>query len=324
LAVVSAHRRLLLGALALVACSSEGVPDERLEGLVHPTRKEPAPIDVDKAAGSAAELVRAARLPHRQVGAALGAHGFKATSWFEVRDAGQLEEQLEVMVRGQQDAAGGLHCTRENSADFGAEMIFTGGTVYVRPRYSKFHRRPPADEEEPQRFCDETFAELGDYLELVAHGLEVSDEGPIDLVGRRGRKVRLAAAPAARSPAREPDPRRAWRQTVVVNELSGHVILDQDTGALLAGELRATINFARDGKSKDMKLKVDQAIDVIGSVATIAAPPADQTVATFEHSQEAEEREALLQGIAPPARKAPTPETVPPPSKGTSPKAPTP
>jgi hypothetical protein len=308
---MSPTRLVLAAALAAAACSSEGVPDDKLQGLVHPTRTTPAPIDVDKAAQQHGELVRAARLPHRQVGAALGPHIFKGTTRFEVREGAQVVEKLEVTTRLQQDASGGLHCLRENSADYGAEMIFTGGTVYVRPRYSKFHRRPPSDEDEPLRFCDDTFAELGDHLELVAAALEVDDEGPVDLAGRRGRKIELRVAPSPRPPARETAPERAWRQTVAVSELAGNLVLDQETGVPLAGELRATLGFTRDGKSFDMKLEVTLTAEAIGAVATIAAPPADQTVATFEHNREAEEREELLHGIAPPARKPPTPETVP-------------
>ncbi|HTM20602.1 MAG TPA: hypothetical protein VL172_08850, partial [Kofleriaceae bacterium] len=176
---MSPFRVVFVAALAAAACSSEGVPDEQLQGLVHPVREEPKALDVEQAARSAAELVRAAGTPHRVVAAALGPHVFRGTSSVDA------DKPLDTTYRIEQDAAGGLHCLRQNSADYAAEMIFTGGTVYVRPRYGKYHRRAPSTEDEPLTFCDGIFAELGDTLDLVGHGIEVSDEGPVDVAGRR-------------------------------------------------------------------------------------------------------------------------------------------
>lgn len=304
------------------ACSSEGVPDERLEGLVHPARTEPPAIDVGKAGKQVDELVRAARLPHRKVAAALGAHAFRGRTSVQVSEGGRVIEQLDVDTQVLVDGAGGRHCKRDNSQDYGAEMIFAGGTVYVRPKYSKFHRRPPTDPDEPLRFCDETFAELGDHLELVAAGAELSDRGPVDVAGRRGRRIELALAPTAREPRKETAPERAWRQTIAVRKLAGEVILDEDTGGPLAGKLEATLTYQREGRTHEMTFTVTHKIETIGAVPTIAAPPEDQTVATYELSREAEEREKLLQGIAPPARRAPTPDSQPRPPAGAGPRAP--
>jgi len=313
-----AFRRVVVAAglaagLAAAACSSEGVPDDRLEGLVHTTRQPPAAIDVDKAAAQVDELVRAAHTAHRAVTAALGAHAFHGTSSLQVRQDGQLVEDLGDTTRIEVDAAGAIHAQLDNSHDYGRELVFVGGTVYVRPRHSKFHRRPPSDDDEPARFADEIFATLGDYFELVAPGAEVSDQGPVDLQGRRGRRIAVRLAPSPRPPPTENAPERAWRQSVSVSKLDGSLVIDQDTGVPLSGKLDAVASYTRDGKLFEMTIAVTHEVDSVGKVASIAAPPPEDSVATFEVNRESEDRETLLQGIAPPARRPPTPETVPPP-----------
>jgi hypothetical protein len=58
-----------------------------------------------------------------------------------------------------------------------------------------------------------------------------------------------------------------------------------------------------------MTFAVEHTIEAIGESAAITAPAAEKWVATPLRSREAEERDALLKGIAPATRKSPQPRS---------------
>jgi hypothetical protein len=79
------------------------------------------------------------------------------------------------------------------------------------------------------------------------------------------------------------------------------VVLDDATGLPLKAHLDATVAFVRDGKRLTMKLVLDQSV-APGTVA-VAKPEDEQIVATPVRLREVDDRNMLLQGIAPPAGK---------------------
>jgi hypothetical protein len=301
----------LVAASAAFGCSGSGSgrPDQALGGLVH-GEPDPAdqPIDVDRAAREVVVLGRALALPHHHVTTALGSHRFRATSTTQVSEAQAVVESLAYQSAIEIDAAGNFHAITDNDQDYGREAFFVGGELFLRPRHApRFHRRPPTGPDEPARIRDDLFAELAAGFELLAPRIELVDRGPAEVAGRAGRKIALQTAPEPRRPAAESAPGRKWREKVSVAEVSGEVILDAASGAPLAGTLRGTATFARDGRTFTLTLAIDHAVTDVGAAVTVTAPDPALTVASLEHHRDAEEREILLKGIAPPARKAPTP-----------------
>ena len=69
-------------------------------------------------------------------------------------------------------------------------------------------------------------------------------------------------------------------------------------------DLDAKIGFSRDGRSFVMKVKLQGAVGSLGATP-IAAPPEGEVVATPGRLREVDDRDYLLQGIAPPIRKNP-------------------
>jgi hypothetical protein len=61
-----------------------------------------------------------------------------------------------------------------------------------------------------------------------------------------------------------------------------------------------------------MKLSVDSTISGIGSASAIATPAEGDVVATPERMREVDDRDYLLQGIAPPLRRNPDGTAIPP------------
>jgi hypothetical protein len=77
-------------------------------------------------------------------------------------------------------------------------------------------------------------------------------------------------------------------------------------------KLTGTLGFSREGRRFTMKLAVDSTISGLGTTAEIAPPSDDEVVATPERRREVDDRDYLLQGIAPPLRRNPDGTAVPP------------
>jgi len=303
-------------ALALAACGrSQGVPDQDLPGLVVEARKAEPPIDVARAAQEPAELGRALGRPYRVMLAALGPHAVAVNSATTVEEAGKPVSELSDHAQIENGNAGAYHAVYTNSADYGRETTFVGGKLYLRPRYQRWHARGPEEPDEPAALRDQYFDAIAATWDLLAPGAELTDRGPIELAGRAGRKIEIKRAPEPGKPPAEAIAQRKWREARTVDAVSGEIVLDADKGVPLAVKLAGTVGFARDGRRFVMKVSVDSAVSGLGSAATIATPAEAEVVATPERLREVDDRDALLQGIAPPLRKNPDGTAVPPASR---------
>lgn len=308
---------------ALAACSG-GSGDREPPGLVTPIVTAPAPIDVGRAAKDGRELARALAQPWRVAAAKLGDHRLTITSTVTVKDGEATIEQLGEQVTIETAAAGPYHATADNTADDGREVIWVDGRLYLRPRYARWHGRGPETADEPAAIRDQLAAVLGDYVDLLAAGLEVSDKGPETVAGRAGHRLEVKLSPSPRPAAREALSQRAWRDTIALVGIGGEVVLDDELGVALRAAVAGELTFERDGKRLTMALTVKQQVEAIAA-PTIAAPAADLVVATPTRSREVDDRNTLLKGIAPPQGKAaiddpapvePTPTAPAPPSAG--------
>lgn len=294
----------LWGAIAASGCGrSQGVPDEQLGNLVL-APKPPAPIDVERAGKDPAELGRALLAPHTSVIAAIGPHTASIKTSTVVTEGAATVSTLEDQTVIEVSASGAYHAVYTNDADYGREAIFAGGKLYLRPRHQRWHEREPEAASEPAALRDEYFGALGAAWELLAPGAELTDRGAIEVAGRAGRKIEIVRAPSAAKPPREALAQRKWRETRTIDAVAGEVILDAARGAPLAVKLSGTVGFVRDGRRFAMKVTVEGAISEIGTAVAINAPARTEVVATPERLREVDERDFLLQGIAPSARRA--------------------
>jgi len=302
--------------LALASCGrSQGVADKDLGGLVIAPKAKAEPIDVSRAMKDPAELGRALMLPERDVGKALGPHTLSMSTETIVDEGGKTVEELTDHTSIELGDAGAFHATYTNSADYGREAIFVGGKLYLRPRYQRWHGRAPEAPDEPAELRDSYYSAIAATWDLVAPGAELSDLGPIDIAGRHGRKVAIKLAPDAKKPPPETLAQRKWREHRSIEQLVGEAVLDADKGVPLSVKIVGTVGFSRDGRRFTMKMSVDSTVSGVGQVAAIAAPPGDDVVATPERLREVDDRDFLLQGIAPPLRKNADGTGVPPKGK---------
>jgi hypothetical protein len=296
-------------ALAVAACgSSGGTPDEELPGLVHAAQEAPPAIDAARAAKEPAMLAAALDMPQHQVTALLGPHTLTARSKVEVQDGagGPVIESLgdDVIL---EDGGDTFHGKDDNSADYGREIIAAGGALYLRPRYARWHARAPEDGE-LVRLRDELGATLAAHFDLLASGVTGVDRGELEVAGRPARRIAIEKAAIKRSssePAAPSPSQKKWRENAEVLAAGGEVVLDARTGAPLRAHLEGQLAFTRDGHRFVMKVIVDHEVGAIGTKPAIAPPAIEDTVATPGRLREVDERDLLLEGMAPPARKQP-------------------
>jgi len=312
-------RSALLATLALAACGrSQGVEDRDLGGLVVAPKQEDKAIDLDRAVKDPAELGRALSLSKRQVDAALGVHTVAISTQTTVEEAGKPVSDLSDHTMIELGDAGAWHGVYTNSADYGREVIFVGGQLYLKPRYQRWHQRAPEGPDEPAQIENDMYGAIGATWDLVAPGAELTDQGPAQVGGRAGRKVAVKLSPSPKKPPAEQLTQRKWREKRTVDALEGVVILDAEKGVPLAVQLVATVGFTRDNRRFAMKLRLTSDVSGIGVKAAVNPPAPEDTVATPERLREVDDRDFLLQGIAPPLRKNPdgTPVTPAPAATG--------
>ena len=298
-------RALLLTLAASAACGrSSGVSDEQLGNLVVEPSRADTQVDVAKAAGDPGELGRALAQPYAQVLSALGPHAITIKTQTVVDEAGKPVSDLsDETVIGNGDK-GAFRAVYTNTADYGRETIFVDNKLYLRPRYQRWHGRAPESATEAVEIRESFYGAIPATWDLVGYAAELTDRGVVQVAGRSGRKIELKLDPSPSKAPREPLAQRKWREGRSIEALAGTVVLDADSGAPLSVELDAKIGFSRDGRSFVMKVKLQSAITELEAQA-ITAPAQNEVVATPGRMREVDDRDYLLQGIAPPLRKNP-------------------
>jgi len=311
-------RALSLTLVAAMACGrASGVSDEELGSLVIEPKQPPKAIDTARVADDRDELARALARPYAQVLASLGPHVVSLNTRTTVEEAGKVVSELSDHAVIENGEGGAFHGLYTSSADYGRETTFVGNKLYLRPRYQRWHERAPETPAEPSELRDAYYGAIGATWDLVGHAAELTDRGRVQVAGRGGRKIEVKLSPSPARAPRETLAQRKWREGSSVEALAGEVVLDAETGAPLALKLAGTVAFSREGRSFVMKLELDSTVSAIGVPVAIAAPPEGEVVATPGRLREVDERDYLLQGIAPPLRKSADGTALPPPKPTT-------
>jgi len=311
---------LALVVVQAAACDrSRGVEDRDLPGLVVEGKQAEPPIDVALATKDPVELGRAMMRPYGAVLGALGPHNLAVNSASTVEEAGKPVSELSDHAQIENGAEGAYRALYTNSADYGRETTFVNGMLYLRPRYQRWHGRAPEAADEPAALRDQYADAVAATWDLLAPAIDVVDRGAAEVSGRAGRKIEIKRASEPRAPDPEPLAQRKWREARSIEAVSGEIILDAQKGVPLAVQLAGTVAFSRDGRRFTMKIAVDSTVSGLGAPSIIGAPTDAEIVATPERAREVDDRDFLLQGIAPPLRRNPDGTPVAPQPRGLAP-----
>lgn len=300
--------------LALVLLTSSvgcrrnnGVADEKLGGLVVAPVLAEKPIALDTAAKNSAELLRVLSQPLTSGKGALPPHRVVLTGSNIIEEAAKLIEKLDEQTAIEVADGGRWHATYTNTGDNGREAIFDGKELFLRPRYMGWHGRAPNDVAEPAQLLASYDHAIAANWDLLMPGAELTDQGVVQFAGRAARKITVKLAPTSQPVGKETLPQRAWRATRKVTAVDGEFVVDAETTRLLAATLSGALEFSRDGRQFVMRINCARTVEGIGTAIAIAAPPATEVVATPERMREADDRDVLLEGIAPPSRRPTAP-----------------
>lgn len=218
-----------------------------------------------------------------------------------VTDTDQPAIALEEQALVEEAADGTVHALYTNSRGEGRELYAADGLLWLRPRYGKFHRRPPADADEAARTAAEIAGTFAAEFDLVAASADVHDAGTVTIAGRAAHRITLTRGqPRTHAPQRGP---RAWRDQATIETVEGELALDDASGALLSGRLRAQVRFERDGHSLQLTLESTHEVTDLGAAIAVAVPSPDESVATPTRSTDLDDRDELLGGLAAPTRR---------------------
>jgi hypothetical protein len=321
----------MLALLLSTSCRrSNGVPDEKLGGLVvAPVVTEKA-VSLDAAAKDPMELLRALQAPLVAGKAGAKSVRFKESGSSIVSEAGAVVDKIDDESMIEIADSGSWHALYNNSGDNGRESIFDGKQLYLKPRYMRWHGRAPNDAEEPSQLLASYGQQVAADFDLLLPGAELIDGGVVQVAGRAARKISAKLAPSPRAATPETLPQRQWRSSRKVTAVDGEFVFDAETSLLLSAKIAGAVDFTREQRSFSMKVTVQRSSESTGSTFVISAPQASDVVATPERAREVDERDALLDGIAPSSRRviaapsigAEPGSTISPPSPGKTVKKP--
>lgn len=296
--------RVILAACLAASCGrSQGIADRDLGGLVVAEQRATPTIDLDRAGTDPEVLGTALMRPYRETFAALGAHSVSIAMTTRVSEGDKVVSELDEKTLLERDKSGAFYAVYTNSQDYGREVIFVDDKLYLRPRYQRWHGRNPSSPDEPVALADQFYEPIAAAWDLVAPGVALAAKDSVQVAGRPGRAISVSRAASSRQPSPEPLPQRKWREGRTVDDIAGTAVIDAEHGVPLKVNFEGTVGFRRDNRQFKMHVTIHSEVTNIGQPAPIAAPSAAEVVATPERMREADDRDVLLQGIAPPVRK---------------------
>jgi hypothetical protein len=222
-----------------------------------------------------------------------GAH-FHATARFAAGPPGGTPNAVTTTTDVWVDRAGNYRFVEQNDRDGGREVVLYGRELAVALRYGKMIRRV-AEEPEPSRLLEEALGAPFAVFDLVARRARVTRAGTELVGGARATVFELQPSDGAGSdPGRALEGLRKWRSKASFDALSGRVVVDDATGALVRCDL--TAKFATEGEPKP----VQGTVDVHTVLTDVASTPAIEKPAAEDLSMRQRtlpEQRELLRGL---------------------------
>jgi hypothetical protein len=222
----------------------------------------------------------------------LGPHRYEAAVKFEWGTrGGQLDLVENRSLRsGAGGVSGDFHAVVTNSKDQGLDVIRVHGDVFAKGKYGRYRQRA-RDRGMAEREREEVYGALRDFDALFLGRLKLEPYGEVTAGDRSAYRYRVtlgpavqAAAPAGLPPPMEPKggvdsatlSRRRFSEKREPQEISGEIVVDQETAAVLRAKLEGRIKVPAEGeriREAFVRLNLDSSITEIGQNPEIRPPP---------------------------------------------------
>lgn len=237
----------------------------------------------------------------------MGGGHFRSTARFAVGPHGKGPDVVTTTTDVWLDRAGNYRVVESNDQDGGREVILHGRELAVKLRYGKMIRRI-AEEPEPTRILEEALGAPWAAWEIIAPATAIEPGKTQLIAGAKAEEYRLVKGAAVTKRPRDLPRLRKWRGTVAVQQVDGHMLVDERSGALVKADMRAAYTLTQDGRGLYGTIDVKANLTEAAAVPPIQKPAAEEL--SFRQRIVPEQKELLggLGGRVPP----PVPEPVKP------------
>ena len=201
-----------------------------------------------------------------------GAH-FHATARFAAGPAGGAPNVVTTTTDVWVDRAGNYRFREQNDRDGGREVVLHGRELAVALRYGKMIRRV-AEDPEPSHLLEEALGAPFAVFDLLARRARVARAGNELVGGARATVFELQPGEGAAEPGPSQDGLRKWRNKASIDALSGRVVVDDATGALVRSDLTAKFATA-EPKPVQGTVEVHTVLTEVASTPAIEKPAAE-------------------------------------------------
>jgi hypothetical protein len=248
----------------------------------------------------------------------MGGGHFHGTTRFAVTPPGEAPDPVTTTTDVWVDRAGNYRMTELNDHDGGRDVVVHGRELAVALRYGKMIRRV-AEEPEPTRLLEEALGGPWAGWEVVAGAAAIERGAPQLIGGASAVEYRLSKGDgqALTANATERPPLRRWRGTVAVQTLTGSLLVDERSGALVKADLQATFMLTQETRALQGEIEVHSVVSEAAAVPAIERPAAEEMALRQRLVPEQKELLSGLGGHVPPP--APPPPVVKKKKKGARP-----
>jgi len=263
----------------------------------------PAP-DVYSLADRVEVADRLAEMRFAEVAARLGAHRYRGRVKFRFASSNHHYASLTEDALIVQAANDDFKVKVDNDGGQGYELVSSGGKLWIRNRFDKFHERSVLDGiHEKQR--DSAYGAWGALYRLFRGRLRFSKEGLTRHFGRDGLRYTIGLSNAqARLPGSRPQPEvpagvtkyvypiqptpsdeQRWRDLAQPTRATGALVVDLDAGVILKADLTGQLDWTYQEEKLSLEVEAHLEADGFGNPPAIPAPEKDDIAPLPERIQ---------------------------------------